>query len=271
MVNRTTIGITVFVGLIILAVVIIGFMTGWTFKFSSDSPQDPPDDPSGDAGSGDTPPPSPVNCQLSDWSAYDTCSKKNGQFTQTRSRTIVTQPKNGGAACGELTQTTSCTPPDGTPCDSGVSGRKNHYMNGQCVFDECDTGFTMKNNNCIRNTWYLPDGVGPNYLKYKSNNPGASCQGNGEWYNLDSKYFDNSVNCATTGCFDEEKNNFCFKRTTENQCNQTASGYYGRTPEERNLMASGNRDDRAKDCVWVPSLPADKIFNSEQDYLNAAT
>lgn len=40
-------------------------------------------------------------------------------------------------------------------------------------------------------------------------------------------------------------------RKTENECN--------------------GRDDRVKDCVWVPSLPADKIFNSEQDYLNAAT
>lgn len=47
---------------------------------------------------------------------------------------------------------------------------------------------------------------------------------------------------------------------TENECNGTASGYYG-----------NGRDDRVKDCVWVPSLPADKIFNSEQEYLNAAT
>ena len=267
MVNIETVGIGVaaFVGLVALSVVIIGFITNWTFNFSSsDSPDVPEgdgDSGSGDSGSGDSPPPPPVDCEVSDWTSFDTCTKKSdGKFSHTRSRTIVTQPKNGGAPCGELTESASCTPPDGTPCDSGVTGRKNHYMNGQCVFDQCEDDFSLKNNVCIRSSWYLPDGVGPNYLKYKSNDPGASCQGNGEWYNLNSNYFDNSVNCATTGCFDEGKINFCFKRKTENECNKTASGYYG-----------NGRDDRVKDCVWVPSLPADKIFNSEQDYLNAAT
>ena len=207
------------------------------------------------------PAPTPVDCQLSDWTPFDTCTKKSdGRFSHTRSRTIVTQPKNGGAPCGPLTQSESCVPPDGTPCESNVAGRMNHYMNGQCVFNKCADNFTMVNNVCIPNNWYLPGGVGPHYLKYKSKKPSALCQANGEWYNLGSEYFDNSLNCPGPKCTDDGKINFCFKRTDENHCNGTASGYYG-----------NGRDDRVKDCVWVPSLQSNKIFNTEQEYINAST
>ncbi len=59
----------------------------------------------------------PVDCVLSPWSAWSTCT--NGQ--QTRTRTILTPPSNGGLACGPLTETQSCLPPPPTPVDCVVS------------------------------------------------------------------------------------------------------------------------------------------------------
>ena len=47
----------------------------------------------------------PVNCVVSDWSAWSTCT--NG--TQTRTRTVITPASNGGTACPVLSETQSCT------------------------------------------------------------------------------------------------------------------------------------------------------------------
>ena len=116
-----------------------------------------------------------------------------------------------------------------------------------------------------------PGGVGPHYRKYSSKKPTASCQANGEWAILDNNYFNRKLNCADTDCLDDGSFNFCFKRESENICNGSASGYYGRTPEERQLMTDGGRGDRVKDCVWVPTLPPNKTFNTEVDYINAAS
>jgi len=154
----------------------------------------------------------------------------------------------------------SSPPADGTPCSSGLTGVDNHYMNGVCVRKGCSSGYDLVNGTCISRVWYLPGGIGPHYHKYLSTEPSASCQANGEWKNLDQNYFNKGLNCAgPDGCFDTGKIRFCFKRPDENTCNNSASGYYG-----------NDRDDRVKDCVWVPSLPRSKIFNTEADFLSAA-
>lgn len=48
-----------------------------------------------------------VNCVVSDWSAWSTCV--NG--VQTRTRTVIQQPQNGGTACPPLTETRECCTP----------------------------------------------------------------------------------------------------------------------------------------------------------------
>jgi hypothetical protein len=48
-----------------------------------------------------------VNCVVSDWGAWSTCV--NG--TQTRTRTVVQQPQNGGTACPPLTESRECCNP----------------------------------------------------------------------------------------------------------------------------------------------------------------
>jgi len=50
----------------------------------------------------------PVNCAVSSWSAWSACSATCNGGSQTQTRTVVVQPKNGGAACPSLSQTQSC-------------------------------------------------------------------------------------------------------------------------------------------------------------------
>jgi hypothetical protein len=52
--------------------------------------------------------PCPVNCVVSDWSSYSTCDKSCGGGIQTKTRTVLTEPSNGGSTCPVLTQTQSC-------------------------------------------------------------------------------------------------------------------------------------------------------------------
>jgi uncharacterized protein YfcZ (UPF0381/DUF406 family) len=68
----------------------------------------------------------PVNCVVSDWSAWSTC---NGG-TQSRTRTIITQPSGGGQACPTLTETRDCPVDcvvsawsDWSTCSEGLQSR----------------------------------------------------------------------------------------------------------------------------------------------------
>ena len=51
--------------------------------------------------------PTPVDCEVSNWSAWSTCV----DGSQTRTRTVITQPQNGGASCPVLSETQSCAMP----------------------------------------------------------------------------------------------------------------------------------------------------------------
>lgn len=76
------------------------------------------------------PPPAPVNCALSDWIEGTWSSCVNGSQSRTDTRTVVTPPANGGAACGELTRvvTQACvvTPPPAPPKPGAL--KYSHYI-----------------------------------------------------------------------------------------------------------------------------------------------
>ena len=50
----------------------------------------------------------PVDCEVSAWGQWGTCSETCGGGTQTRTRTVVLAAKNGGEACPELEETQAC-------------------------------------------------------------------------------------------------------------------------------------------------------------------
>jgi len=79
--------------------------------------------------------PLPVDCEVSGWSAWGPCSEPCGGGTQTRTRTVVLQPKDGGAACPDLEETQDCNmdPCDGACCIDGtcqVTSEYDCYMAG---------------------------------------------------------------------------------------------------------------------------------------------
>jgi hypothetical protein len=50
----------------------------------------------------------PVDCQVSSWNAWSSCSKKCGGGVKTRSRKVLVQPLAGGKACPALTESEVC-------------------------------------------------------------------------------------------------------------------------------------------------------------------
>jgi len=50
----------------------------------------------------------PVNCSMSRFSSYSTCSKECGGGVQSRSRYMVREPKNGGESCDVTTESRAC-------------------------------------------------------------------------------------------------------------------------------------------------------------------
>ncbi len=53
--------------------------------------------------------PNPVDCVMSEWSSWGQCTSKCGGGSQTRSRTVLTPPSNGGKPCeGQLSEVQGC-------------------------------------------------------------------------------------------------------------------------------------------------------------------
>ena len=52
--------------------------------------------------------PCPVDCALSAWGDFSSCSTSCGTGTYDRSREITTQPSHGGKECGELREQHTC-------------------------------------------------------------------------------------------------------------------------------------------------------------------
>lgn len=62
----------------------------------------------------------PVDCVVSDWFEWTNCDKRCGTGSQTRERSIITQPLRGGLACPVLTEKRACKIKD-CPVDCVVS------------------------------------------------------------------------------------------------------------------------------------------------------
>jgi len=50
----------------------------------------------------------PVNCQMSEWSDFSSCSKECGGGAQGKTRSVLTKPKNGGTECDATLEERPC-------------------------------------------------------------------------------------------------------------------------------------------------------------------
>ena len=65
-----------------------------------------------------------VNCVMSNWSSYGTCTVTCGGGTQTRTRTITQEAQHGGTACEALSESQNCSP---DPCPGKYTLKFCHY------------------------------------------------------------------------------------------------------------------------------------------------
>ena len=73
--------------------------------------------------------PCPIDCQVSDWGAWGPCSATCDGGTQTRTRTVTTQPLYGGTSCGNLQETQSCNT-DTCPNNNDIVTCQNNQVSG---------------------------------------------------------------------------------------------------------------------------------------------
>jgi hypothetical protein len=89
--------------------------------------------------------PCPVDCVVSEWSEWSECSAPCGGGTQSRTRTIVTPPANGGTPCPELEETRACNEqpcPEcvtNAECDDNDPCTTDACVNGECVYTPIDS------------------------------------------------------------------------------------------------------------------------------------
>ncbi len=99
------------------------------------------------------PTPKPVDCKLSKWSAWSTCSEPCGGGTQMRTRKVVQNPEHGGKACDPLTQSQACNKqPCPTPKPHHIIGGPSGVYHGpgaQCSKNShCGPDLVCHNNTC---------------------------------------------------------------------------------------------------------------------------
>ena len=90
------------------------YTLGLQFQFGGKKPvvakvvEPPPPPPAPKAVEPPAAPPEPVDGKVGAWSDWSACSAPCGSGTQTRTRPVVTQPANGGAALPTLSENRSC-------------------------------------------------------------------------------------------------------------------------------------------------------------------
>jgi len=77
----------------------------------------------------------PVDCEVSEWSLWSDCSQECDSGTQSRTRSVLVEPLNGGLACPSLSESQSCNT-HACPVDCEVS----EWSLWSDCSQECDGG-----------------------------------------------------------------------------------------------------------------------------------
>ena len=92
----------------------------------------------------------PINCGLSEWSNWSSCSKTCGGGTRTRLRSILTEPKYGGEPCGKLQESEVCNTQNCPPVNCVVG----NWSEWSPCSKSCDTGNQIRTRSIITNPEY---------------------------------------------------------------------------------------------------------------------
>lgn len=98
-------------------------------------------------------PPVGVDCVMGEFKEWSACSKNCGGGEQTRSRVVITQPNEGGKACGDLVETKPCNT---TPCPDCAFSWSPF---GQCLNANPTTGVGQKQAQLIVSSPSGPGGL----------------------------------------------------------------------------------------------------------------
>jgi len=86
----------------------------------------------------------PVDCSVSDWSNWSECDKPCGNGNQIRTRSIITQPHDGGKACPPLQENHECNTFE-CPVDCSVS----NWSEWDACTKPCGGGVTTRHRDVI--------------------------------------------------------------------------------------------------------------------------
>lgn len=100
--------------------------------------------------------PCPVDCKLSEWSEWETCTTNCGPGTKTRTKTITQPPLHGGQACGPQVETADC---GNAPCP--VDCKLSDWSSWQNCTTTCGPGTKTRTKTITQQPMYGGSACGP--------------------------------------------------------------------------------------------------------------